>query len=347
MKGIVKAKATAGAVYCTDLPIPEIQDNQVLVKVHAAAICGTDMHIYEWTEYAQERLHLPMVFGHEFAGEIVKVGTMVEGFAVGDRVAGETHIPCNTCKQCRTGKQHICKNMRIIGLQEPGAFATYIPVHKDCLWKLAEDIDYETGALLEPMGVAVHGVLSGEIGGKTVLILGCGPIGLFAIAAAKASGAEQIFAVDVFPQKLECALQVGADVAINSKLECVSQAVFDATSGIGADVVIDYTGNQFAIESGFAALKKGGRFTFVGLSNEKISLNINDAIIYKEAQINGVTGRLMYQTWYDCERLLRTGKIDALKIIGGRYPMSAFDDAFAALKNGASGKMLLIPDEEF
>ena len=284
MNGIVKAEAAPGAVYRTDLPLPEIEENQVLVKVHAAAICGTDMHIYDWTQYAQERLRLPMVFGHEFAGEIVRLGRMVDG------------------------------------------------------WQI--------GAVLEPMGVGVHGVLSGEIGGKAAVILGCGPIGLFAVAAAKASGAAKVIAVDLFPQKLAVAKQVGADAVVNSREEDVAQAVARELGG-GADVVIDYTGNRFAIAAGFAALKKGGRFTFVGLSNDRIPLDVNNDIIYKEAQVNGVTGRLMYKTWYDCERLLKTGRIDVQSILGGRYRMSDFDSAFAAIKAGAPGKMLLIPDDEF
>ena len=344
MLGIIKEQAAPGAVYRTDLPKPTIRENEVLVRVHAAAICGTDMHIYDWTQYAQERLTLPMVFGHEFAGEIVEVGSKVEGYVVGDRVAAETHIPCNRCEPCRTGRQHICESMRIIGVQEPGAFADYIPVHKDCLWKLDDAMSYEEGAVLEPMGVGVHGVLSGEIGGKVTVILGCGPIGLFAVAAAKGSGAEKVFAVDVFDAKLEAALAVGADVVINSKEQDIAQIVREHNYGQGADVVIDYTGNQYAIAGGFAALKKGGRFTFVGLGNGKIALDVNNDIIYKEAQVNGVTGREMYKTWFDCERLIRSGRVDVQKIIGGRFKFSEFARAFETIKSGAPGKMLLLPD---
>lgn len=344
MQGIVKEQPRPGAAYRTDLPKPAIRDNEVLVRVRAAAICGTDMHIYDWTPYAQERLTLPMVFGHEFAGEIVAVGCKVDGYAVSDRIAAETHIPCGHCEPCRTGRQHICENMRIIGVQEAGAFADYIPVHKDCLWKLNGEMSFEEGAVLEPMGVGVHGVLSGEIGGKVVVILGCGPIGLFAVAAAKASGAEKVFAVDVFDKKLNAALCVGADIVINTHQQNIEQVVRSQNYGQGADVVIDYTGNQRAIKDGFAALKKGGRFTFVGLSNEKIALDINNDIIYKEAQVNGVTGRNMYQTWFDCERLIRSGRVDVQKIIGGRFKFSEFSLAFDAIKAGTPGEILLLPD---
>lgn len=343
MKGLVKEKPEVGAVYREDLLIPQIRPYEVLVRVHASAICGTDMHIYNWTQYAQERLQLPMVFGHEFAGEIVEVGSDVQGWAVGDRVAGETHIPCGYCEQCRTGNEHICENMKIIGVQETGAFAEYVPVHKGCLWKLDDSIDYETGALLEPMGVGVHGVLSGEIGGKTVAILGCGPIGLCAIGTAKACGASKIFAMDIAPEKLEWGGNMGADVLMNSRCDDVKQIVMDATGGKGVDVVVDYTGNQQAITLGFSILKKGGRFTMVGLANGEISINVNDAIVYKEARVNGVTGRLMYKTWYDCQNLILSKKIDVKRIIGGVYALKDYEKAFDSIKAGKPGKMLLIP----
>lgn len=343
MKGLLKTKPTVGAEYREDIPTPQIKENEVLVKVHAAAICGTDMHIYDWTKFAQDRLVLPMVFGHEFAGEIIEIGSKVTNFSIGDRIAGETHIPCNHCVQCKTGNQHTCENMKIIGVQAPGAFAQYIPVAQDCLWKLDDELDYQMGALLEPMGVGVHGVLSGEIGGKTVVILGCGPIGACAIGAAKACGAAKVFAVDIVDNKLEYAKDLGADITINSLKEDGVAIVRDATQGMGADVVIDYTGSEIAIQNGFKMLRKGGRFTLVGLSNKPISLDINNDIIYKEAKVNGVTGRLMYQTWYDCVSLIKSGKFDLHKIVGGIYPMKDYEQAFQAIKDGKPGKMLLIP----
>ena len=343
MKALLKKEAAPGAFYCEDWPIPEIQEDEVLVKVHATAICGTDVHIYEWTAYAQERLTLPMVFGHEFAGEIVKLGSQVLGYKIGDRVAGETHIPCNHCIQCRTGNQHICENMKIIGVQAEGAFAEYIPVHKDCLWRLDDSISYEEGALLEPMGVGVHGIFSGDVGGKNVVILGCGPIGLCAVGAAKAAGAAVVVATDIFDQKLEEAKKLGANYVVNTRKADLRELIMKLTEGRGADVVVDYTGNEAAIKGGFEAMKKGGRFTFVGLSNGEISLDINNAIIYKEAKINGVTGRLMYQTWYDCENLIKMGRFDVRRIIGGRYALKDYEEAFTAIKGGAPGKMLLLP----
>lgn len=343
MRGIVKESPTLGAVLKTDLPIPEIKDDEVLVKVHATAICGTDIHIYEWTEFAQKRLTLPMVFGHEFSGEIVKVGSVVSHYKIGDRVAGETHIPCNNCIQCKTGNQHICENMKIIGVHTAGCFSEYISVHMDCLWRLNDSMDYKTGAMLEPMGVGVHGVLSGEIGGMDTVILGCGPIGLCAIGTARACGANRVFAVDIIEGKFPAAKKMGADYTINSIKEDVIKVVMEATNGRGADVVVDYTGNANAIHTGFKVLAKGGRFTFVGLANGSIALELNDDIIYKEAVINGVTGRLMYKTWYQCDKLLQSGKFDMSPVIGGEYALEEYEKAFAAIKSGAPGKMLLIP----
>lgn len=341
MRAIVKEKPEVGAVYRTDVPIPQISDEEVLVKVKATAICGTDQHIYKWAPYAQERLKLPMVFGHEFAGDIVEVGKNVLGYQVGDRVAGETHIPCNQCYQCRTGNQHVCEHMKIIGVHVPGSFGEYINVHKDCLWKLDDSISYVKGSLLEPFGVGVHGVSATPMGGKDVLITGCGPIGLMAIAAAKYSGAGRIFATDIDEPKLEVAKQMGADVTINTRSQTASEVVLNATGGRGVDAVIDYTGNNGAISDAFKALKLHGQFTMVGLPGGNLTLDATNGIIYKEATVVGVTGRLMYQTWFECEKLLKTPGFDLKPALGGIYPLEKYEDAFQALFSGAPGKMVL------
>lgn len=343
MKGIVKDKPEAGATWREDLPIPAIKDNELLVKIRAAAICGTDMHIYPWTAWAQQRLKLPMVFGHEFAGEVVEVGSTVRSFKVGDRVAGETHIPCNKCYQCQTGNQHNCNDMKIIGVHTEGCFAEYIAIPVDCAWRLDDNLSFETGAMLEPMGVAVHGVLAGEIGGKSIAIYGCGPIGLMGVGVAAACGASRIFAIDVFDQKLAVARQMGADVTLNSRHDNVIEKILQATEGQGVDIAVDFSGNGNAIKEGFAILRKGGRFILVGLPNEPVTLNLTDDIIYKEATVQGVTGRLMYKTWWQCNEVLKSGKIDLSPVIGGKYPLKDYEQAFDALKNGATGKMLLIP----
>ncbi|GHV36958.1 L-threonine 3-dehydrogenase [Synergistales bacterium] len=342
MKGVFKENAAPGAIY-TDLPIPEIGDNDVLVRVRATAICGTDLHIYPWTPWAQARVTPPMVFGHEFSGDIVEKGSGVTEFAIGDRIAGETHIPCNKCHQCLTDNRHICEHMKIIGVHVPGCFSEYISVPKDCLWKLSDSVDYNTGAMLEPMGVAVHGLTETPVLGRSVVIMGCGPIGLMAVNAAKIMGAKQIIATDVVPAKLSLALELGADAALNTTEENQSEKILSLTNNIGADTIIDYTGNVDAIRGGFSWLRLGGTCVLVGLPNREITLDLTSSVIYKEAKIFGVTGRRMYQTWVKCEEILATGNFRMDKIVGGIYKLEEYEKAFDALKNGAPGKMLLIP----
>ncbi len=344
MSGIYKAEPKPGAQYRTDLPIPEIGPRDVLVRVRAAAICGTDQHILPWTEWAAERLPLPMVFGHEFAGDIVAVGAGVHEFRVGDRIAGETHIPCNHCYMCASDRRHNCVSMKIIGVHVPGAFADYISMPADCAYKLPDSVSYQMGAMLEPMGVGVHGVALGNVKDQNVVIYGAGPIGLMAVGAAKVWGAKKIFCVDVFDRKLAVASQMGADVVINARDGDPERKVFDETDGIGADVVIDYTGSEPAIASGFKMLRKNGTFVVVGLPARDLTLNWSEAIIYKEAHVIGCTGRLMYQTWAQCAEILATPGFSLDPVVGGVYALKDFERAFSDILSGAPGKMLLIPD---
>lgn len=342
MQGVMKSKPEAGAEYRTDLPIPEVGPRDILVNVKAVAICGTDQHIYNWTAYAQERVPVPMVFGHEFAGDVVAVGDQVTEVKVGDRVAGETHIPCNNCYQCETDNRHICENMKIIGVHVPGAFADYISFPVDCAYKISDEISYETASMLEPMGVGVHGVDKGNVKNQDVIIYGCGPIGLMAVGAARVFGAKTITAIDVFDNKLEAAKKMGADYIINSKNENAAAKVLERTKH-GADVVIDYTGNAFALKSGFEMLKKGGRFVMVGLPNGEIALDLSNAVIYKEATVIGVTGREMYKTWEQCEMVLKDPRFNIDAAVGGIFPLKDYEEAFKKIFEGVPGKMVLIP----
>ncbi|MDR1073965.1 MAG: alcohol dehydrogenase catalytic domain-containing protein [Treponema sp.] len=342
MCGVVKAVPSEGAVYKIDLPVPSVGPRDILVEVKASAICGTDQHIYKWTRYAQERIKTPMVFGHEFSGVVVDAGADVSEVKIGDRVAGETHIPCNNCYQCVTDNRHICENMKIIGVHAPGSFAKYISFPVDCAYKISDGIDFQTASMLEPMGVAVHGIDRGEVGGKDVVVYGCGPIGLMAVGAARIFGAKTITALDVFDNKLEVAKKMGADYIVNSRTNDAAAIVRDRT-GHGADVVIDYTGNNIALKSGFAMLRKGGRFVLVGLPDGDTSLPLSDCIIYKEATVIGVTGRLMYKTWEQCETVIKDPRFDIKPCLGGVYRMEDFEEAFKAIFSGAPGKMILIP----
>lgn len=342
MSGVYKERPEPGAIFRTDLPIPEIGKRDILLRVRAAAICGTDQHILPWSEYAQKRVKPPMVFGHEFAGDVVEVGSDVTEVAVGDRVAGETHIPCNRCRQCEIGNRHICENMRIIGVHAPGAFAEYISFPADCAFKLPDDIDYRTGSLLEPMGVAVHAVDAAGVAGKAVAVYGCGPIGLMAVGAAKAWGAKKVYAVDRFPGKLEAAGRIGADMTLDSRKAPASEAILSDTR-YGADAVIDMTGNESAIRDGFTALRIGGTFIMAGLPGGDLTLDATGGIIYKEAVVIGITGRLMYRTWEQCIEILRTPGFDISPAVGKTFPLSDYKQAFEEIRNGAPGKMILLP----
>ena len=344
MRGICKSKPGVGAEYREDLPIPQITEDEVLIKVHATAICGTDIHLYHWNDYAQKRMtDLPMVFGHETAGEIVEMGKNVTGYQLGDRISVETHVPCNRCWQCQNGNPHICENQRIFGVTDPGAFAEYAPVHKDCIVRLDEGITYEMGAMLEAMGAGVHGVEVAKVQGKRVLVSGCGPIGLMTIGACKAHGAKQIIAYDLIDQKLEIAKTMGADIVVNSKTVHLPDFVRSRTDGVGVDAVIDITGSKQAIVAGLKAVRKGGIFVSVGLPNGEVGLNLTEDIIYREVTYTGVSGRLMFETWEDCMRILQTPGFSLEPVIGGIYPLCAFEKALEDMKKGAPGKMILIP----
>ena len=344
MRGICKMRPGAGAEYREDLPIPQISDDQVLIKVHATAICGTDLHLYHWNEYAQKRMtDLPMVFGHETAGEIVEIGKNVTGYKLGDRISVETHVPCNHCWQCRNGNPHICENQHVFGVTDPGAFAEYAPVHKDCIVRLKDDISYEMGAMLEAMGAGVHGVEVAQVRGKRVLVSGCGPIGLMTIGACKAHGASQVIACDLIEEKLEIAKTMGADITVNSREVDLPAFVRSQTDGVGADAVIDITGNPHAIRAGLKAVRKGGIFVSVGLPDGEVGINLTEDIIYREVIYTGVSGRLMFETWEDCMNILQSPGFSLEPVVGGIYPFRDFEKALDALKQGVPGKMILVP----
>jgi threonine 3-dehydrogenase len=324
--------------------MPSIGELDLLVEVEAAAICGTDIHIYDWTPYAQSRVKPPMVFGHEFCGVVQEVGSQVTNVETGDRVAGETHIPCSHCFQCQTGNQHICENMAILGVHTNGAFAEYVRLPEACAWKLPDDRSPELGAIMEPMGVAAHGVLVGRVDGRSVCVFGCGPIGLLALGIAAACGATKLFAVEINQTRLDMAPSLVPDaMLINPNDEDVVQTVLDATAGRGVDVSIELTGNPVATRQAFQVLRKGGRISLVGLASGPIELDIVEDIVYKEAKVFGTTGRLMWETWWEMEKLLSSGKLDPLPVISHRLSLSEIDEAMELARSGQAGKILLLP----
>ncbi len=343
MLAVVKAEAAPGADL-RDVKVPEIGLTDVLVRVKVASVCGTDLHIYNWDSWAQRRIHPPLIPGHEFCGEVAAVGAEVTTVKEGDFVSAEMHVNCGKCYQCRTGEAHICQNVKIIGVDADGAFAEYVRIPESNIWKLDPAIPQEYASILDPLGNAVHTVLAGEIAAKTVAITGCGPIGLFAIAVARAVGAATVFAIEVNPYRRKIATQMKADYVLDPSRDNVKQFVFDRTGGLGADVVLEMAGHPDAIRTAFDIVRRGGRISLLGLTSKPVSLNFSEDIIFKGITVQGINGRRMYQTWYQMQALLKAGKLDLHPVITDRLSMKDFSKGMERLRTGEASKILLYPN---
>ncbi len=343
MLAVVKAEAAPGADI-RNVKVPEIGLTDVLVKVKVASVCGTDLHIYNWDPWAQHRIHPPLIPGHEFCGEVAAVGAEVTTVKEGDFVSAEMHVNCGKCYQCRTGDGHICQNVKIIGVDADGAFAEYVRIPESNIWKLDPAIPQEYASILDPLGNAVHTVLAGEIAAKTVAITGCGPIGLFAIAVARAVGATTVFAIEVNQYRRKIATQMKADYVLDPSRDDVKQFVFDRTGGLGVDVVLEMAGHPDAIRTAFDIVRRGGRISLLGLTSKPVSLNFSEDIIFKGITIQGINGRRMYQTWYQMQALLKAGKLDLHPVITDRLAMKDFSQGMERLRTGEASKILLYPN---
>lgn len=339
MKALIKDKPVRGATFI-DLPIPQIGDHDLLVRVQAAAICGTDIHIYQWNEYASSRIKLPLLFGHEYAAEVVEVGRNVTNFKKGDRVAVETHVPCGHCYQCNTGLQHICKDMKILGVHMNGAFSEHSILPAVCAWKLDPAISYEIGATMEPFGIGVHAVSKTKPAGKKVIVFGCGPIGIYAQMVAKLSGAEYVIGVDITKERLDLAKKMGTDIVLNSKEIDVVAEVDRITKGFGTDIVVELTGNRAALNDATRTLRRGGDIVLVGLFSGPVELDLVNNVIYKEANVYGVTGRIMWDTWWTAQSIILSGKLDLSPVITHYFDLGDFDKAFQLAESAKTGKIV-------
>lgn len=343
MLAVVKAEPAPGADI-RDVRVPQIGLTEVLVKVKVASVCGTDLHIYNWDSWAQHRIHPPLIPGHEFCGEVAAVGAEVSTVKEGDFVSAEMHVNCGKCYQCRTGEGHICQHVKIIGVDADGAFAEYVRIPESNIWKLDPAIPQEYASILDPLGNAVHTVLAGDIAAKTVAITGCGPIGLFAIAVARAVGATTVFAVEVNEHRRNIAKQMKADYVLDPTRDDVKQIVFDNTDGMGADVVLEMAGHPDSIRTAFDIVRRGGRISLLGLTSKPISLNFSEDIIFKGITIQGINGRRMYQTWFQMQALLKAGKLDLHPVITDRLSMKDFSKGMERLRTGEASKILLYPN---
>jgi threonine 3-dehydrogenase len=337
VKALVKATAAQGFVL-KNVPEPTIRDDEVLIRVRRAGVCGTDVHIYDWDAWAQGRIKPPLVVGHEFAGDVVRVGKLVTDVHEGDRVTAEGHIVDGRCLLCRTGNSHVCPHTKIIGVDRDGCFTEFIAMPATNVWHLDDNVSYDIGGIHDPMGNAFHTALTAEIPGSVVLITGCGPIGLFAVGICKAAGASLVIASDVNEKRLALARQMGAKVATDPKT--VGDAVRKATDGLGVDVVLEMSGVPAAIHQAFELVRVGGRVQMLGIPAKPIDVNFATEVIFKGITIYGVVGRRMYDTWHQMTRFLRSGQFDPTPVITHRFPLEGFEDAMRVIKSGEAGKVI-------
>lgn len=337
MKALVKAAAEPGFVL-SDVPEPSIRDDEVLIRVRRAGVCGTDVHIYEWDAWAQGRVRPPIVVGHEFAGDVVQVGRLVTDVKEGDRVTAEGHIVDGRCLLCRTGNAHVCPYTKIIGVDRDGCFAEYIAMPATNVWHLDDNVSFDIGGIHDPMGNAFHTALTAVIPGATVLVTGCGPIGLFAVGICKAAGASHIIASDVNPRRLELARQMGAHEALHPG--DAAGAVRGATAGLGVDVVLEMSGVHAAIHQAFDLVRVGGRVQMLGIPAKPMDVDFATEVIFKGITIYGVVGRRMYDTWIQMTRFLRSGMFDPTPVITHRFGLADADEAIRAIKTGEAGKVI-------
>jgi threonine 3-dehydrogenase len=344
MKAIQKAQAAAGAKLI-DAPIPTPADREVLVKVRATSICGTDIHIYNWDAWAAGRIRPPMIFGHEFSGEVVEIGAQVENIKVGDHVSAETHIPCGHCFQCRTGKMHICKNLKILGVDTNGCFAEYVVVPEICCIRNDKTLPWEMASVQEPFGNATYTVSESKVSGKSVAILGNGPIGIFAVGIARAYGATNVIVTGKHKVRLDLCRNYGADHVIDVAKQDPKEAIMDITSGEGVDVVLEMSGSEKSIHDGLAVVKRGGTFTAFGIPGKPIQLELAEEVVFKGITILAINGRKMFETWYEVSNLLNSGRVDVRPVITHEFPLTKMDEAMAMLtaKEKACGKIVLKP----
>jgi threonine 3-dehydrogenase len=342
MQALMKEKPGAGAVLTdTDVPVPK--DDEVLIRVKLAAICGTDLHIYRWDDWAANaNLLVPGIIGHECVGEVLQTGRKVTSLSVGDRVSIETHIPCGECHLCRTERQHICENLRLFGLHTNGCFAQFAVVPALCARKVPESIPDEVAAVLEPLGVGVHAAEISEVRGKRVAVLGAGPIGLFSAAACLALGAESVSISDVQANRLLVAARCGEFALWNPTVQ--SAALFLA-GAYTPDIIIETTGNQRALREALPCLRKGGTVVLAGLFAQEVPLNLSRDVVFKEATFRGIHGRRMWSSWDLMERLLLEGRLSITPAITHRFALAEYEQAFAAALSGEGVKVLIAPTQ--
>jgi len=348
MKALVKAAPALGAEL-REVEVPRPGPGEILVKVRVASICGTDVHIYEWNKWADARMKTPIIFGHEFAGDVVSLGAGVadSGLAkVGDYVSAESHVICGACYQCRTGQSHICRKCSILGVDRSGCFADYVAIPAVNAWPNPPALSPEVASVQEPFGNAVDTVFAGDVPGKSFLVLGCGPIGLMAVALLRASGAATVLATDLSEYRLDLARKLGATEAWNAgATDAVGRdtvgRVLELTGGEGVDAVLEMSGAKSAIAQALKVVRNGGRVTLLGLPSGPVELDLAENLIFKGVTMQGITGRHIFETWYKTKAFLGSGLVDLRPLITHTFPLAEFKTAFELAISGKCGKIVL------
>ena len=338
MKALVKAKAERG-IWMEDIAMPQVGHNDVLIKVRRSAICGTDIHIFQWDDWARATIPVPLAIGHEFCGEVVELGGEVRGFEVGDRVSAEGHITCGVCRNCRAGRRHLCMNTVGIGVSRPGAFAEYISVPAFNVFKLPLSISDDMASILDPFGNATHTALSFDLVGEDVLITGAGPIGIMAVAIARHVGARHVVITDINDYRLGLAREMGASRALNVKSESIDDTMRDLGMEEGFDVGMEMSGNAQAFRDMLRTMHHGGKIALLGIPPGEMAIDWNQ-VIFKGLIIKGVYGREMFETWYKMASMLQSG-LDIGPVITHHFDIDEFQPAFELMESGQSGKVIL------
>ena len=338
MRALVKARAERG-IWMQDVEQPTVGHNDVLIQIKRSAVCGTDIHIFQWDDWAKSTIKVPTTIGHEFYGKIVECGSEVKGFVVGDRVSAEGHITCGVCRNCRAGRRHLCMNTLGVGVNRNGAFAEYVSVPAFNVFKLPPSISDDMAAILDPLGNATHIALSFDLVGEDVLITGAGPIGIMAVAIARYAGARHIVITDINDYRLELARKMGATRALNVSAESIDQTMIDLGMEEGFDVGMEMSGNPSAFRDMLRTMHHGGKIALLGIPPDEMSIDWTQ-VIFKGLVLKGIYGREMFETWYKMSSMLQSGlKIEP--IITHHFAADEFQNAFELMESGQSGKIIL------
>ncbi|MBE1287869.1 MAG: L-threonine 3-dehydrogenase [Alteromonadaceae bacterium] len=338
MKALAKLKSEPG-IWLTDVPKPEVGPNDLLIKIRKTAICGTDMHIYNWDTWSQKTIPVPMVVGHEYVGEVVDMGSEVRGFAAGDRVSGEGHITCGHCRNCRAGRRHLCRNTEGVGVNRAGAFAEYLVIPAFNAFKIPDNISDDLASIFDPFGNAVHTTLAFDLVGEDVLITGAGPIGIMAAAVAKHVGARHVVITDINPYRLALAEQMGATRAVNVAQTNLRDVMDELGMSEGFDIGLEMSGVPQAFTSMLDTMNHGGKIAMLGIPPDSVAIDWNQ-VIFKGLTIKGIYGREMFETWYKMASLIQSG-LDLSPIITHQMPVEEYLSGFETMQSGQSGKVIL------